>query len=150
MYGLPHPPTTHPASPQRAQDVCTECNGTGHSPRRHREGSGSPYSPGSPVGSMARMQPVYIHQGISGYRSPAVPIAAVPPSAPVYDSPVMPIGNTSPILYHSASPEYTRSISGSPHYSGAGSPPPPGLALAGDGESPRRLRAWGAPHSVRR
>eukprot|EP01060_Flectonema_neradi_P000898 TRINITY_DN10530_c1_g1_i1.p1 TRINITY_DN10530_c1_g1~~TRINITY_DN10530_c1_g1_i1.p1 ORF type:complete len:148 (+),score=16.29 TRINITY_DN10530_c1_g1_i1:53-496(+) len=147
MYGMPQPPTTHPASPQRAQDICTECNGTGHSPRRHREGSGSPYSPGSPVG-MARSQPVYIPQGISGYRVPSVPITAVPPSAPVYDSPVIPISGVQYV--HSVSPEYTRSMSGSPHLSGAGSPPPPGIPLAGDGESPRRIRAWGAPHSIRR
>eukprot|EP01059_Diplonema_ambulator_P011149 TRINITY_DN21122_c0_g1_i1.p1 TRINITY_DN21122_c0_g1~~TRINITY_DN21122_c0_g1_i1.p1 ORF type:complete len:204 (+),score=8.22 TRINITY_DN21122_c0_g1_i1:13-624(+) len=119
---------------------------------RHREvaahisrgigcGSGSPGShhSGSPSYGASNYQ-----SGIAGYRSPRQyqPVnVGVPASHPVYDSPVHPIGYSNVShAYVPATPQYT----GSPqhHVPSPGTPTHP--VTPGEGESPRRIRAWGA------
>ena len=76
------------------------------------------------------------------------PLVGVPPAAPVYISgsaspplqPAMHVAYSSPRPAYAASPAYA---------SPAGSPPPPLTGAASEGESPRRIRAWGASGSLR-
>ncbi|KAJ9470131.1 hypothetical protein DIPPA_32741 [Diplonema papillatum] len=170
--GLPDPPATHPASPQRARGDCTECSGTGRSPQRGSH-SGSPqryYSTSPPVGVAYTGSPpgAYgsyavgaggystgaVGGGIPGYRSPRSQYSAAnynsqanyntnynaqqysqAPVTPSYGGGQMMYGGGSPGGHLAASP-------------GTPSPPAPGERLTGEGESPRRLRAWGPPHTL--
>eukprot|EP01064_Diplonema_japonicum_P013769 TRINITY_DN2131_c0_g1_i3.p1 TRINITY_DN2131_c0_g1~~TRINITY_DN2131_c0_g1_i3.p1 ORF type:complete len:187 (+),score=29.67 TRINITY_DN2131_c0_g1_i3:42-563(+) len=168
--GLPPPPSTHPASPQRNRE------GSPHSGYAGSPVAGyaaSPYVGGSPHSGYAGSPNRYVdderlreearhreiaqhigsgigaQDGISGYRSPRSsyqPVnVGIPAASPVYDSPVYPVAPVSGI---SASPQY---YGGSPmshsHTPSVGTPSGP--PMSGEGESPRRIRAWGAAGTLR-